>query len=78
MDAEADRPSSGSAMVMMGSTVQSMTQRRDAMLDIFKRRSNTLDFVLVVVSLLSSSIGIASVVEDEEREVVDMNEFLAM
>jgi len=63
---------------MMGSTVQSMTQRRDAMLDIFKRRSNTLDFVLVVVSLLSSSIGIASVVEDEEREVVDMNEFLAM
>jgi len=78
VDAEADRPSSGSAMVMMGSTVQSMTQRRDAMLDIFKRRSNTLDFVLVVVSLLSSSIGIASVVEDEEREVVDMNEFLAM
>jgi len=77
VEAEADRPSSGSAMVMMGSTVQSMTQRKDAMLDILRRRSNILDFVLLVVSLLSSSIGTPSL-RDEKRQDADTNDFLAL
>lgn len=64
-------------MVMMGRTVQSTTQRRDAMLDILRRRSNNLDFVSVVVGrLLSSSIGISA--RDEKRGVVDRCDFAAL
>jgi hypothetical protein len=62
-------------MVMMGRTVQSTTQRREAMLDILRRRSNNLDFLSVVLEgLLASSIGIASLGDDKRAEVDEVDD----
>jgi len=52
VDADAPIPKRGRATVMIGRTVQSTTQRRDAMLDILRRRSRMVVVLELLVLLL--------------------------
>ena len=56
VDADADRPSSGSNIVTNGRTVQSMTHRSEAMFDILSSLSNATFFVLFSSSNENTSV----------------------
>lgn len=60
MAVDAPSPNMGRASVMIGRTVQSTTQRRDAMLDILRRRSwmDIPSFSLILLLLLSFLVSV--------------------